>query len=450
MPAPGCDRSGPRLGLLCMRAGSGEALAMTSSGLPRDAGPDGARVVAMLRALAELTSDEAGAQRVAWTAVWQKARAFLREQLQGLPVTVRTDAAGNQWARLPGGDGGVVIIGSHLDSVPDGGWLDGAYGVMCAVEVLRCLAARGPLPCTLALVEWADEEGARFGHSLFGSSAVAGTLNVAEVRELTDASGLRLADVVAEHGVVLDQLEEARQETRGARAYLEAHIEQGPVLEREGLPIGAVSGTVGVERHRVTFRGQTAHSGSTPMDARQDTFLAAAATALAVRSSAVRHQGVGTVGAASLRPGIVTAVAGETAILVDQRHPGARGLAAMLAEVQHASREAATAEGCAVTWEPVFRARPQPFADDLVGVVREVCAELTGHERVLPSWALHDATPMAGIIPTAMVFTSSAKGISHAREEDTPEDHLRLGVEAFYRTVCRVIARSSASTHGQE
>jgi N-carbamoyl-L-amino-acid hydrolase len=407
---------------------------MSSSGLPRDAGLDGARVVAMLRELAELTSDEAGAQRVAWTGVWQTARAFLREQLRGLPVTVRTDAAGNQWARLPGGGSGVVIIGSHLDSVPDGGWLDGAYGVMCAVEVLRSLAARGPLPCTLALVEWADEEGARFGHSLFGSAAVAGTLNVAEVRELADASGLRLGDVVAGHGVHLDRLDEARQEIRGARAYLEAHIEQGPVLEKEGLPISAVSGTVGVERHRVTFSGQTAHSGSTPMDMRRDAFLAAA----------------GTAGAARLRPGIVTAVAGETAILVDQRHPDAGALAAMLGEVRRASEEAARAEGCTVRWEPVFRARPQPFADELVDVAREVCTELTGQERVLPSWALHDATSMAGAVPTAMLFASSTKGISHAREEDTPEEHLRLGAEAFYRTVCRVIARSSGSTDAGE
>ena len=423
---------------------------MASSGLPPDAGLDGARVVAMLRRLAELTSDEAGAQRVAWTGVWQTARAFLREQLRGLPVTVRTDAAGNQWARLPGGGSGMVIIGSHLDSVPDGGWLDGAYGVMCAVEVLRSLAARGPLPCTLALVEWADEEGARFGHSLFGSAAVAGTLNVAEVRELADASGSRLGDVVAGHGVHLDRLDEARQEIRGARAYLEAHIEQGPVLEREGLPISAVSGTAGVERHRVTFSGQTAHSGSTPMDMRRDAFLAAAGTALAVRESAVRHRGVGTVGAARLRPGIVTAVAGETAILVDQRHPDAGALAAMLGEVRRASEEAARAEACAVRWEPVFRARPQPFADELVDVVRGVCTELTGQERVLPSWALHDATSMAGAVPTAMLFASSTKGISHAREEDTPEEHLRLGAEAFYRTVCRVIARTSGSSDAGE
>jgi allantoate deiminase len=208
-----------------------------------------------------------------------------------------------------------------------------------------------------------------------------------------------------------------------------------------------VSGTVGVERHRVTFRGQTAHSGSTPMDARRDAFLAAAATALAVRESAVRHRGVGTVGAAWLRPGIVTAVAGQAVILVDQRHPDAGALAAMLADARRASEQAAAAEGCDLRWEPVFRARPQPFAAGLVDVVREVCAELTGQQRVLPSWALHDATPMAGAVPTAMLFTSSAKGISHAREEDTPEEHLRLGVEAFYRTVCRVIARSPGSTH---
>jgi hydantoinase/carbamoylase family amidase len=423
---------------------------MASSGLSQDTGPDGGRVVAMLRTLAELTGDGAGAQRVAWTGVWQRARAFLREQLRGLPVTVRTDAAGNQWARLPGSGSETVIIGSHLDSVPDGGWLDGAYGVMCAVEVLRTLAARAPLPCPVTLVEWADEEGARFGHSLFGSSAVAGTLNVAEVRELTDRDGLRLGDVVAEHGVRLDRLDEARQEIRGARAYLEAHIEQGPVLEREGLPISAVSGTVGVERHRVTFRGQTAHSGSTPMDRRRDTFLAAAATALAVRESAVRHQGVGTVGAATLRPGIVTAVAGETVILVDQRHPDAGALAAMLADAKHAARDAASRERCTVSWEPVFQARPQPFAGELVDIVRAVCAEFTGQGRVLPSWALHDATPMAGVVPTAMLFTSSTGGISHAREEDTPAEHLRLGVAAFYRAVCQVIAQAPAGADAGE
>lgn len=404
-------------------------------------GPDGRRVVAMLRRLADLTSDENGAQRVAWTGTWQRARDFLREQLRELPVTVRTDPAGNLWARLPGGSGPAVIIGSHLDSVPSGGWLDGAYGIMCALEVLRVLATARALPRPVELVDWADEEGARFGMSLFGSSAAAGTLDVAVASGLADAAGQRLPDVLAGHGVDPGRLADARLEPQAVCAYMEAHIEQGPVLDREELPIGAVTGTVGVERHQVTFRGQTAHSGSTPMDGRRDAFLAAARTALAVRDSAIRHHGVGTVGYAALRPGIVTAVPGTATIAIDQRHPEAASLRAMLEDAQRASREAAAAEGCRATWEPLFQASPQPFNGELIGIVRRTCAELTGQGRELPSWALHDATRMAEVVPTAMLFTSSTGGLSHTRKEDTPEEHLRLGVDTFYRAVREVISR---------
>jgi allantoate deiminase len=408
--------------------------------------PDGSRVVAMLRRLAGLTSDENGAQRVAWTPVWRRARAFMREQLADLPVTVRTDPAGNLWARLGRGSGPAVIIGSHLDSVPSGGWLDGAYGVMCALEVLRVLAADSSLPCPVELVDWADEEGARFGMSLFGSSAAAGTLDAPMASGLADAGGHRLPDVLAEHGIDPGRLADARVDPGSVHAYLEAHIEQGPVLEREGLPVGAVAGTVGVERHRVTFHGQAAHSGATPMDTRRDAFLAAARTALAVRDSAVRHQGVATVGYAALRPGVVTVIPGTAAIVIDQRHPQAGPLRAMLGDARHASREAAAAENCTVTWEPVFRVSPQPFAANLVTIVRQACAELTGQERELPSWALHDATSMATVAPAAMLFTSSTGGLSHTREEDTPEDHLRLGVMGFHRAVCEVISRVGQSS----
>lgn len=404
--------------------------------------PDGKRVVALLRELAALTSDSSGAQRVAWTATWQRARAFLKKQLAGLPVTVDTDPAGNLWARLPGGSGGTLVIGSHLDSVVAGGWLDGAYGVMCALEVIRVLATDPDLPCSVALVDWADEEGCRFGRSLFGSAAVAGTLDVARARELTDAAGLRLADVVSEYGVDLGNLSAARQRLAGAFSYLEAHIEQGPVLERTGVPIAAVTGTVGIERHRVTFSGQASHAGSTPMDLRRDPFLAACTTALAVRESARQHGGVATVGSVSLQPGIVTAVAGSAVILIDQRHPDQGALTTMLAEARHASGEAARSEGCTVTWEPVFQVRPQPFDDDLVHIIRAICKDMTGSATTVPSWALHDATEMAAVVPTAMVFTSSTGGISHARQEDTPEEHLRLGVEAFYLAIRSVLARA--------
>lgn len=402
--------------------------------------PDGERMLGLLHRLARETGDDRGAQRVAWTDTWRAARDILRVELDGLPVDVTTDAAANTWARLGGARPETVLIGSHLDSVPGGGWLDGAFGVMCALEVLRTLASGPELPCTVALVDWADEEGARFGRSLFGSAAAAGTLDVDAVRGLTDGAGQRLEDVVGHWGVDLDDLDTARAGLSTAAAYLEAHIEQGPVLEHLGVPISAVTGTAGVERHRVTFTGETAHSGTTPMDMRHDAFLSGASTALAVREAAVRHGGVGTVGIARLRPSIPTAVPGEAAIVVDLRHHDRGALAAMLEEVRRASTRASESEGCTVAWEPVFCIEPRPFDDRLVAVVREVCAAVTGCDAVsLPSGALHDATEVATAVPTAMLFTSSSRGISHSTREDTPADHLKLGLDAFFDVVRRVV-----------
>ncbi|MGH9029959.1 MAG: hydantoinase/carbamoylase family amidase, partial [Acidimicrobiales bacterium] len=385
----------------------------------RDTGrrPDGERLLRTLHRLAEATSDTSGAQRVAWTETWRTARELLLSELDALPVEVSFDAAANLWARLPGAREETVVIGSHLDSVPDGGWLDGAYGVMCALEVLRTVSGEGELPCSVALVDWADEEGARFGRSLFGSAAAAGTLDVEEVRSLTDRHGARLVDVLASWEVDLDALSRPLGVLGQAAAYLEAHIEQGPVLERAGVPIAAVTATAGVERHRVSFSGRSAHSGSTPMDRRRDPFLPAAATALEVRDAAVRHGGVGTVGSAQLRPGIVTAVAEEAIILVDQRHLEAEPLQTMLEEVRAASERAASAEGCTVAWQPVFRVAPQPFNDYLVSIVRDACARITGRQMSVPSGALHDATEIARAVPTAMVFTSSIQGVSHNKQE---------------------------------
>jgi N-carbamoyl-L-amino-acid hydrolase len=334
-----------------------------------------------------------------------------------------------------------VVIGSRLDSVPGGGWLDGAYGVMCALEVLRTLALEPDRPCSVALVDWSDEEGARFGRSLFGSAAAAGSLNVDEVRHLVDRNGEMLGVVVARWGVTLDDLSTARSQLEPVVAYLEAHIEQGPVMERTGTPIAAVSGTAGVERHRLTFTGQTAHSGTTPIDHRHDALVAASKTALAVRDTASRHRGVGTVGVLHLEPGIPTAVPGEASMMVDLRHLDAPSLEAMLTEVLDAAGVAAADEGCSLTSEALFRIEPRVFDPRLVEIVRGVCARLTGTEPMtLPSGALHDATEMAALIPTAMVFTSSSNGLSHTTVEDTPVEHLTLGLEAFYQVVTEVVA----------
>ena len=358
-----------------------------------------------------------------------------------LPVEVDVDEAGNLWARLAGARPETVVIGSHIDSVPNGGWLDGALGVMGALETLRTLAEAGTPPCTVTLVDWADEEGARFGRSLFGSSAVAGTLDPDAVRDLRDAGGTRLEDALAAHGVDLDRASEAGARLRDVRAYLELHIEQGPVLESLGAAAGTVLGTVGVERHRVIFRGQAAHAGSTPMTHRRDSFLAAARFALAVRDAAIRHEAVSTTGAADSKPGVVTAIAGETALLLDQRHLDAGALAALLAESKTLSEEAAAAERCTVEWEPLWAIEPIPFDPELIAAAREACQAVAGSDHALPSGPLHDAAEMARLVPTVMIFSSSTNGISHAKEEDTPVEHLELAIRAYARTVGAAIDR---------
>ena len=414
---------------------------METRTLDTSAKPDGERMLRDLRRLREATSDAGGAQRVAWTDTWRTAQELLRSELVDLPVEIVTDAAGNIWARLPGARPETVVIGSHLDSVPGGGWLDGAYGVMCALEVLRTLALEPDRPCSVALVDWADEEGARFGRSLFGSAAASGALDVDEVRHLVDRDGESLGDVVARWSVTLDDLGTARAQLEPVVAYLEVHVEQGPVMERAGTPIAAVSGTAGVERHRLSFTGQTAHSGTTPIDYRHDALVAASKTVLAVRDAASRHHGVGTVGVLHLEPGIPTAVPGEASMTVDLRHLDAWSLQAMLTEVLQAAGAAAANEGCGLTSQPLFQIEPRLFDSRLVEIVRGVCARLTGTEAMtLPSGALHDATEMAAIVSTAMVFTSSSNGLSHTTVEDTPAAHLALGLEAFYQVVTEVVA----------
>ncbi len=410
---------------------------------------DARRVIADLRELERLTGGPGGARRVCWTAEWEEARDFLRGRLAEIDgVTVERDEAANLWARLPGEREGAVAVGSHLDSVPGGGWLDGALGVMAALEVLRAAAEERPAH-GVTLVDFADEEGSRFGRSLFGSSAVAGTLDPASLAGLTDADGHDIAAVMAEHGVDLRSVGNATSRREGLLAYLELHIEQGPVLDREGAAVAAVSGTAGAERHRFDLRGQTAHAGTTPMEMRRDAGLAAAGVALAVEAIARGHGGVGTTGVMRLAPGIPTAVAGEARLVVDLRHAQSGPLAKMLAETRAAAGEAASGRGCAVAESEIWRIEPIAFDERLVAAAREESSMVRcspdqrpgctppSTNRVLTSGALHDAAEMARHLPVAMIFAPSLGGISHAREEDTREKDLKQAIEAFGRLALR-------------
>jgi hydantoinase/carbamoylase family amidase len=403
------------------------------------------RVLDDLRELARLTGGPDGARRVCWTDEWVKARDFLRSRLDELPVEVSVDPAGNMWADLPGEGEGFVIVGSHVDSVPAGGWLDGALGILTAVEAVRSRADGDRPPVGLRLVDWADEEGARFGRSLFGSSACSGTLEVDEVRDLRDRDGERLEDVVARHGVELERVHESGERLSGARAYIELHIEQGPVLESRGEPAATVLGTCGVERHAAVFTGQAAHAGATPMELRRDSFAATAQAALAIREIGFRHDGgVCTVGGATSEPGVVTAVAGRTEMLLDQRHLDPRELAAMLSEAAECCRRAAADQDCEVELRHLWSIPPIPFDDRLIAMAKQAVVDAGGKDTAIPSGPLHDAAEMARLIPTVMIFSSSSPPVSHTKEEDTPEADLRVAIEAYGGTVAAMLDSAAA------
>jgi hydantoinase/carbamoylase family amidase len=392
------------------------------------------RTLDELKALRQLTGNEDGAQRVAFTETWARAREWYKAKLAELPVTVETDEAGNVWATLPGESETALLIGGHLDSVPNGGWLDGCLNTLAGLEVLRRFASEGRPPVTIRLVDWADEEGARFGRSLFGSSACSGTMNPDDLRSLTDRDGIRLVDAIANFGIDLDHAKESHRQLRNAGAYLELHIEQGPVLEGLGLPLGVVLGTFGVERHAIRFIGQAAHSGSTPMDRRRDAFGAAAKLGLEIREIAKRHGGVCTVGRVETKPGIVTAVVGQCDMTLDQRHLDAGALAKMYQEAREASERFAREESVSVSWSKLWDIHPILFDPQLIEFADEAIRETCGTSHRLPSGPLHDAAEVARAgVPTIMLFVQSLYGISHNKIEDTKEEHILMSVEALDR-----------------
>jgi allantoate deiminase len=403
-------------------------------------------VIANLKELAALTSTPDGAQRLAWGPVWREAREWFKGKLASLGLEPSIDAAGNSWATLRGQSDRTVIIGGHLDSVPNGGWLDGALGVMAAFEAIRMFKDRQP-PVTLKLVDWADEEGARFGRSLLGSSAASGSLQLDDVRALVDKQGTRLVDALRENDVDIDRMLDAHGQlkTIDARAYLELHIEQGPVLESMNKPTGVVLGTFGVERHLLRFTGQAAHSGSTPIPMRRDAFLAAAQSALEFREIARRHttpdaRVVCTVGTVKVEPGIVTAVPGVCEIALDQRALDPAVLARMLAEAREVAARVARENDVSVEWQRIWNIEPRPFDPRLIELCAESVREITGDAPRLPSGPLHDAAEMVPHMPVVMMFAFSSNGLSHCKEEDTPEPHLEQTIDAFLRLVEKTVA----------
>jgi N-carbamoyl-L-amino-acid hydrolase len=263
-----------------------------------------------------------------------------------------------------------------------------------------------------------------------------------EARGLRDREGIALPDALRKVGIDFDRVKDSGRELKNAAAYLELHIEQGPVLLDLDLPLGAVLGTFGVERHAITFHGQAAHSGSTPMNRRRDAFLAAAKMSPEVYRIAERSQGgVCTIGSCTTKPGIVTSVVEECRITLDQRHLDAPALARMLNEAREASERFAREGNVAVSWDRLWQIEPRPFDPALIDLCDAAIKETAGVSHRLPSGPLHDAAEVSGAgIPTVMMFVQSLHGISHNKIEDTREEHLAQCVAAFDRLAEKTMA----------
>jgi N-carbamoyl-L-amino-acid hydrolase len=384
-----------------------------------------------LRELRQLSEDANGAQRVAWTPLWMQVRDWFRSKAHGLAY--HQDSAGNDWYTLAGASERTLLIGSHLDSVPNGGWLDGSLGVLAGLAVVRRIAAEydGRPPLTIQLVDFADEEGS-FGRSILGSSALAGHHTIEQDRGKRK-DGVTLEEALRACGVEIDRFPEAEAGRANIAAYLELHIEQSPYLEKAGLPLAAVVGTRGVERFAYQFFGQESHAGTTPMRDRRDALAAAAAFALEVRAIALQYaEAVATVGFLTTWPGIPTAIPGRCELTLDCRDLDPAVLEGMKQQALTAAYRIATGEGCAINAQRIYNIEPVKFHPELIALAEQAIWQTMGTSMRLSSGALHDATALARAgIPTVMMFVQSLDGISHSRREDTRPEHLELAARAF-------------------
>lgn len=374
-----------------------------------------------------------GLTRVALTEEDRVARdqmvAWMREA--GCRVTV--DQMGNIFGERPGapGEARAVMVGSHIDSVPTGGKYDGQLGVLCGLEVIRSLndhkvATRHPV----TLVVFTNEEGARFQPAMIASGVMAGKISLEYAYNVRDKQGVRFLDALEKIGYTGPE----PCAPKPTRAYLELHIEQGPVLEEARESVGVVEGIVAISWSRVTLRGVQAHAGPTPMARRKDALVAAAEIVAGVRKVAGEIGGgcVTTVGTLDVRPDITNAIPGEVRLSIDVRHPEDAAIDRALPRIDEVVRQACGREGVRGEVDHYWRVPRTNFTPDVVAAVERGAKEAAGgrYRRML-SGAGHDAQYMAAIAPTGMIFVPSRGGLSHCEEEFTPMDDIEPGANTL-------------------
>ena len=389
---------------------------------------------------------EGGVTRLGFSDEDLAARAWLTAQLRELGLTVRVDPAGNLFARREGTENlPVLLFGSHMDSVPNGGNFDGDVGSMGALEVLRALHDRGVnTRHPLEIVVWANEEGHHFGRAVFGSAAAAGLLGP-DVLDRRGSDGLTIADWLRRYGQDPARFADARIAKGALAGYLELHIEQGGILDEKRIPIGIVQGIVGINWWTCTAEGFANHAGTTPMDRRADAFAAAARAALAVREEVRAEPGrqVGTVGYAKVQPGARNIIPGRVEFPVELRDLDADKVARIWARIEQRFQKIAAEENVKLTCVPLSRDIPAHTDPAFQQAIRDAARDAGLATLDLPSGAGHDAQNVAHLAPMGMIFVPIRGGISHSPREYSSPEHVANGAEVLYRALLLLDSRLS-------
>ncbi|HET9848618.1 MAG TPA: Zn-dependent hydrolase [Candidatus Dormibacteraeota bacterium] len=403
------------------------------------------RLLADLNALSRIGAlPEGGINRLAWSDADIAGRRWFTERIREAGLDARVDPALNVFGHLSGAPGPFLLTGSHLDSVPNGGRLDGAYGAVAALEVMRTLAeSHDDLAPRVEVVGFSDEEGVRFAVGLIGSLALAGDLKLDELREAHDQDGTPINQVLAHAGRELDRMLEAHDHLSSVAAFLELHIEQGPRMETAGSDLAVVTGIVGVHRQRVRVLGAQNHAGTTPFRLRHDAGRVAARAAAGLRDVVENIDGdaVANIGIMRFEPGGVNIIPGRASFTLEVRHlqePVVRRIVDAFTQrlLTICDEEGCWAESELLSWVP-----PSPMNAAQMETIAAACRELGRQPASLWSGAGHDAAVLSRHVPTGMLFVPSANGISHAPQESTSDEHLVLGARALLGAVRRAAAQ---------
>ncbi len=400
---------------------------------------DGSRLWKRLSELAEIgRQDAGGVARLSFTPEERAAKDLVASYMGEAGLSVREDAAGNLFGRREGRDPGApaVLVGSHVDSVPNGGDFDGPLGVLGGIEVLQTMEERGvETERPVEVVAFTDEEGARFSLGMIGSRALTAALSREDLRQ-EDRDGVSVAEAMRDAGLDPDRIGEAAREPGSLAAYLELHIEQGKVLENEDLPVGVVTGIAGPVWLRLSFTGEAGHAGTTPMEGRRDALAAAAEVASIVEEEAASTGStVGTVGQIEARPGGINIIPGQVDLSLDLRDIDEAARDVVEARIRGRAKEVCERRGVELAFEELQRLPPAPCSEEVRAEISSACEENGMRPVSLPSGAGHDGMHVVGLCPMGMVFVRSRDGVSHNPKEWSSREDCEAGCEVLYSAV---------------